>query len=69
MNTLTNIEVVLDARLQQFLVQSAVHAEEEIIVTAVDDKAQLAWLQTLHKVDYGMCLPVLWVLLDCTELL
>ena len=66
-NTLANIEVVLDTSLQQLLVQGAVHTKEEVVVTAVDDKAQLAWLQTLHKVDYGMLLPVLWVLLDSAE--
>ena len=61
------VEVVGNLCIQQLLVQSAVHAIEEILYTTVDCKLQAVGLEQVNEVDNSVVVPVLGALLLCTQ--
>ena len=67
MHARTCVEVVRNLCRSELLVQSAVHLVEEILSTAIDDELHRIGLELIDKVNYGVVVPILGILLDCTQ--
>ena len=67
--TWTRDEFVRNLRCKKLLVEVAVDLVEEIIHTAVKDDVERFRLDEMSHIDDGIVLPVLRMLLDCSETL